>query len=235
MDLSQVLGIQPRAAASTPSPADQFLQLVSDPFHSQVQQTAVLASLATSLAISGVVAVLFCFARPYNAIVYAPRLKHADEKHAPPPLGKSPWAWFGPVWRTTEQELVDKVGLDATIFIRFTKMCRNIFLVLSVMGCGILIPVNVIGGKQFNGVGNISSFMKMTPQFMIGSIYWALVACSWVIDIVVCFFLYINYRAVTRLRREYFESADYQNSLHARTLMVCFETTMSKLENAHAM
>jgi hypothetical protein len=88
------------------------------------------------------------------------------------------------------------------------------------MGCAILIPVNVVGGKQFSGVAGISNFMKMTPQFMIGPIYWALVACSWVIDIVVCFFLWTNYRAVTRLRRQYFESTEYQNSLHARTLMV---------------
>lgn len=60
----------------------------------------------------------------------------------------------------------------------------------------------------------------MTPQFMAGQIFWAMVACAWMIDIVVCLFLWWNYRAVARLRREYFESKDYQNSLHARTLMI---------------
>ena len=55
---------------------------------------------------------------------------------------------------------------------------------------------------------------------MAGQVFWAMVACAWLIDIVVCLFLWWNYRAVTRLRREYFESKDYQNSLHSRTLMI---------------
>jgi len=38
--------------------------------------------------------------------------------------------------------------------------------------------------------------------------------------LVSCFWLWINYRSVTRLRREYFESHEYQTSLHSRTLMV---------------
>jgi hypothetical protein len=123
------------------------------------------------------------------------------------------------VVKEKEKTLVEKVGLEAAIFLRFTYMCRNIFLVLSLVGCIILIPVNVVGGRQF-APKDISVLVRMTPQFMIGQIYWALVVCAWIIDIVVCVFLWINYRAVTRLRREYFASAVYQTSLHARTLMV---------------
>jgi hypothetical protein len=185
----------------------------------QVQQTAFLASLGTSLGISAVIVLLFCFIRPYNATVYAPKLKHTDEKRAPLAIGKSPWAWLIVVIKEKEESLVEKVGLDAAIFIRFTHMCRNIFLVLSLVGCCVLIPVNVVGGKQFATKGT-PILTRMTPQFMIGQIYWALVACAWIIDIVVCVFLWMNYRVITRLRCEYFESADYQNSLRARTLMV---------------
>jgi hypothetical protein len=167
-----------------------------------------------------IIALLFCFLRPFNATVYAPRLKHADEKHMPPPIGRSPWAWFSVVLKERENAMIEKVGMDAAIFIRFTHMCRNIFLVLSVIGCGILIPVNVVvGGNQF-ALKSTPSLAKMTPQFMIGRVYWALVACAWLIDMVVCFFLWRNYRAITGLRRAYFESADYQNSLSSRTLMV---------------
>lgn len=169
---------------------------------------------------TALIALLFCILRPFNATVYAPRLKHADQKHAPPPIGKSPWAWFSVVLKEKENAMIEKVGLDAAIFIRFTHMCRNIFLVLSVIGCGILLPVNIIvGGNQF-AVEGTPVLSKMTPQFMIGQVYWALIACAWLIDIVICFFLWRNYRAITRLRRDYFESADYQNSLSSRTLMV---------------
>lgn len=132
---------------------------------------------------------------------------------------RSAWAWLTFVVKEKEKPLIEKVGLDAAIFLRFIYMCRDIFLVLSLVGCGILIPVNVVGGRQFVPKQTTVLF-RMTPQFMIGQIYWALVVCAWIIDIVVCAFLWTNYRVVTRLRREYFASAVYQTSLHARTLMV---------------
>ncbi|RDI88605.1 hypothetical protein Vi05172_g1264 [Venturia inaequalis] len=219
MDSSPVLAVlRPRA---TETPSDTLLKLLSDPFHAQIQETAFLASLATSIGMTFAIALLFCFLRPLNTTVYAPRLKHADSKHAPPPIAKTPWAWLSVVMKEKEKAMIEKVGLDGAIFIRFTHMCRNIFLVLSVIGCGILLPVNIIvGGKQFAKGNTISTLSRMTPQFMIGPVFWWLVICAWLIDIVVCFFLWTNYRTITRLRREFFESADYQGSLSSRTLMV---------------
>ena len=182
-DPSQVLDILPRQQ-STSNTADEFLQLISDPFSTQVrskhqqpskpfadalqiQSDAVLASVATSFVITVVIALVFCLLRPWNTVVYAPRLRHADEKHAPPPVGKGLFAWVTPVIKTREQAVIEKVGLDAAIFLRFIKMCRNMFLVLSVIGCAILIPVNVITGnlQTFKGNSfNVSGFMKVRQQ-----------------------------------------------------------------------
>lgn len=189
--------------------------------NSQIQSDAAAASLITSLGFTALVTLLFCFVRPYNTAVYAPRLRHADEKHAPPQLSRSPWAWIIPVAKTKEQELVQKVGMDAVVFLRFTRMCRNMFLVLTIVGCAILIPINYIGGKKFFRQWNdVKGLMKLTPQYMFGEVYWAFVACAYAFDAIVCFFLWWNYRAVLRLRRQYFESPEYQSSLHSRTLMV---------------
>lgn len=115
------------------------------------------------------------------------------------------------------------IGLDATLFLRFTKMCRNLFSILTIVGCAIIIPLNVVGGNSFrNGFKDASftSFQKMSPQYIFGTPLWGFVVVAYLFDIICCFFLWWNYRAVTRLRKEYFESYDYQNSLHARTLMV---------------
>lgn len=100
-------------------------------------------------------------------------------------------------------------------------MVRNIFLVLSVFGCGILIPVNVVGGSAFyEQWDNIATLMKFTPQYIFGRKFWAFVVCSYLFQGTVCFFLWWNYRAVYRLKRAYFNSQDYQKSLHSRTLLV---------------
>jgi hypothetical protein len=151
--------------------------------------------------------------------VYAPKLKHADDKHAPPPLGKGILAWFTPLMKMRETDLVDKIGLDATIFLRFTRMCRNLFVVMTVFGCAIMIPANVMSGTKAvqNGANDL---IKITPEFVFGQGLWAHVACSWLFDGIIAFFLWHNYRAVAKLRRRYFESKEYQASLHARTLMV---------------
>lgn len=43
---------------------------------------------------------------------------------------------------------------------------------------------------------------------------------GYAINFVIGGFLWWNYRKVLQLRRMYFESEEYQHSLHARTLMV---------------
>jgi hypothetical protein len=173
--------------------------------------------LASSVGITVVIALCFSILRPYNSVVYAPKLKIADEKHAPPPLGKGFIAWMKPLWTTSEQDMVQLIGLDATVFMRFTRMCRNIFLVLTLVGCCILIPVNYSTSVPYDGDTWLA---RITPLNVWNNSQWALVAVAWMMNIIVCGFLWWNYKKVTQLRRQYFESPEYQQSLHARTLMV---------------
>ena len=167
-----------------------------------------------------IVTLLFSLIRPYNTVVYAPKLKHADEKHAPPTIGRGLFAWFTPVISTKEAQLIEKVGLDAVVFLRFTKMCRNIFLILSLVGCGILIPVHIFESTNYPDDSSTQrAFATMTPQYVLeGDPMWSHVACCWIFDIVIVFFLWTNYRAITRLRRQYFDSPEYLLSLHSRSI-----------------
>ena len=91
------------------------------------------ASLTTAIAFTLFLALGFSLLRPYNSIVYAPKLKIADEKHAPPPMGRGIFAWVGPLVKTNEQDLVKLIGLDATVFLRFLAMCRNIFVLIALL------------------------------------------------------------------------------------------------------
>ncbi|EEP82553.1 conserved hypothetical protein [Uncinocarpus reesii 1704] len=202
-----------------PSSADKFLELLQDPFQSAFQERAFWASLGTSLGVTLGLALLFSLFRPRNSVVYAPKLKHADRKHAPPPLGKGMFAWITPIIKTREDEILDKVGMDATVFLRFTRMCRNIFLILSLIGCAIMIPINVTGSDNFTK--GLSAFTTMTPMYVSNpKVLWGHVACAWGIDAIVAYFLWHNYRAMGRLRKRYFLSTEFQQSLHARTVMV---------------
>lgn len=181
---------------------------------------AVWASLATSASLAIILALLFSLFRPRHSVVYAPKVKHADRKHTPPPVGKGLFAWVKPVLSTREEQLIGCVGLDAAIFLRFTKMCRNIFILLSIIGCGVMIPVNITQSDS-TSKGDLSIFSTMTPLNVTANAIWSQVICAWTFDIIIAYFLWRNYKAVRALRRSYFESSEYQRSLHARTLMVC--------------
>jgi len=197
--------------------AKELLKLLEDPFQAQLAQTSIYASFGTSIGFTALLAIGFSLLRPYNSVVYAPKLKIADEKHAPPPMGKGMFAWVGPILTTKEQELVTLIGLDATVFLRVLRMCRNLFLSLSVVGCAILIPTNLAKGT-FTGPVNIIT--KVSPINTFGQANWAITICAWLFNIVLAGFLWWNYRAVLKLRRQYYESSEYQASLHARTLML---------------
>jgi calcium permeable stress-gated cation channel len=149
--------------------------------------------------------------------VYAPKLKHADEKHAPPPIGKGLFAWVKPLWSTSEKDVIAHAGLDAAVFLRFTRMCRNIFCVLAIFGCAIVIPIN---WTQNSGNDSQKWFKRITPLEVWNSAQWVQVVFAYLVNATICGFLWWNYRKVLQLRRGYFDSEEYQYSLHARTLMV---------------
>ncbi|EHK49269.1 uncharacterized protein TrAtP1_000104 [Trichoderma atroviride] len=211
-----------RARDDNETPAEELLNLLKDPFSGTLASASVYSALGTSLGFTAIVALLFSFLRPYNQAVYAPKLKHADEKHAPPPLGKKPWSWVLPLMSTHEEKLMQQIGMDATIFLRVMRMCRNIFVILAVVGVSVLIPVHYkMSTPDSNTVQDSTSWiLQITPLNVWGRPLWVQVVIAWVFDIVVCFFLWWNYRRITQLRRKYFESEDYQNSLHSRTLML---------------
>ncbi len=180
------------------------------------------------MAVMILITLAFSLMRPRNNIVYAPKVKYADEKHAPPKIGKGLFDWVAPVTKAKESLLVEKTGLDAAIFLRFTRMLRNLFLALSVLGIAVLLPANVVGTNKgyvnpTNFKGGQSYFVMTTPQYpdpKHRGALWVHVASAWVVDLVVAFFLWRNYVSVVRLRRQYFDSADYLMSLHSRTLLV---------------
>ncbi|KAL1987919.1 hypothetical protein VTN96DRAFT_1903 [Rasamsonia emersonii] len=202
-----------------PSPTDQFLRLIQNPFKTEFQVNAFWASLATSIGLSLFLTLLFSIFRPHHTVVYAPKLKHADQKHAPPPVGRGIFSWIKPVVNTQEEDLVDRIGLDATLFLRFARMLRNMFLALSLIGCAVLIPINISQSSGAVAQG-FSAFSTMTPLYVTTEAIWSQVICAWAFDAIVIFFLWQNYRALLRLRRRYFQTPEYQMSLHARTLMV---------------
>lgn len=116
--------------------------------------------------------------------------------------------------------LVPLIGMDATVFLRFVRMCRNMFLTLCVTGVGILLPVNVSKWNAYEGKKDDDWVIGITPLQTYAPAIWSQVIIAWCFNFIIMGFLWFNYRKVLQLRRKYFETEDYQKSLHSRTLMV---------------
>ncbi|RSL91294.1 hypothetical protein CEP52_014305 [Fusarium oligoseptatum] len=185
-------------------PGQELLELLKNPYNDQLQAASMYSALAISLPVTIFIAFCFSLLRPYHQAIYAPKMKHADEKHAPPPIGKAPWSWITTLWNTKEEQLVYLIGMDATIFLRFVRMCRNMFLTLCLTGVGILLPVHVSHWTKIGDDNGNTWVSKITPLHVWGKAIWAQVVIAWAFNIIIAIYLWVNYRKVLQLRRKYF-------------------------------
>lgn len=121
---------------------------------------------------------------------------------------------------TKEPVLVDKIGLDAAIFLRFLRMMRLLFTVIALLTCAVLMPVNV----TFN-LKNVKSEDRDVLSFLTirdvsGDILFVHVAMTYIITFAVLGFVWLNWRQVVLLRKQWFRSPEYVQSFYARTLMI---------------
>jgi hypothetical protein len=141
------------------STGDQVLQLFSDPFKTEIQSSSIVTAFTLYLGLALGLTVLFSLVRPRHRLVYAPKTKHADQAHAPPPIGSGILSWIKPVTSAKESDLMGRIGLDAVLFVRFTRMLRNIFLAFGVVGLAIMLPVNVTQTRSSNA--NVGALLYM--------------------------------------------------------------------------
>jgi len=127
-----------------------------------------------------------------------------------------------PVWSCPDGELVDKIGLDAVIFIRFVRMCRHVFIIMAVVGCGALIPVNIISTNRSQAQDQPPPD-KISLLSMAGVVdfnwLWAHVGATWLFSLILIFAMFHGYRTFLKFRIQYFESESYQENMASRTLM----------------
>ncbi|OLL26254.1 hypothetical protein NEOLI_000303, partial [Neolecta irregularis DAH-3] len=182
--------------------------------------TAIAASWGASILIF----LLFCFLRPRHNVVYAPKLKLEDnEEKAPPKAGTGFFDWVKPVWSYQEDDLYHKIGVDSLVFLRFHRMMRITFFLFAALGCFVVIPMNIginLGTAVGRSKRNKDPLSLCSIQTVSGNLLWIYILFAWLFIALFLWILYVNYQGIIRLRTKYFQSSEYQNSLHSRTLLV---------------
>lgn len=128
------------------------------------------------------------------------------------------FGWLGPVLNTTDEEILDNIGLDAVVFLRFIRTCLIICVALSLFGASVLMPVYATADNSAasnstvlaNGtvVGNntgaeglrVISLSNVPEQ---DSRLWATVVGEYLVAVLVVYMMTIDYAYYARLRRKY--------------------------------
>lgn len=125
--------------------------------------------------------------------------------------------WVGSMMQIKEALLLRQVGLDATIFLRYTRMLRNLFTVLAFKAAAVLIPANVHTADPTLSTA-VPFFLKISPQYLNGApSLWGYVVVTYLVNGVVCVFLWYNYWAVVRMKTEYYQNLDPHTCVEVRT------------------
>lgn len=77
------------------------------------------------------------------------------------------FSWVRPLMTIKEPQMVDMIGLDGVVFLRFLRMTRWMCTVIAILACGILIPVNLIYNSKHAGLGR-NVFYELTLIYVKG-------------------------------------------------------------------
>jgi len=203
---------------------------MSQPFTNIIQQeqqklnTVVPSAVGSNCLLWTVVSLVtilaFNLLRPRNKIVYEPKVKYHVGDKPPPQISDGFFSWLPPLIHTKEPELLDKVGLDSTTFLRFLRMMRWMFTAITLLGCVMLIPTNVTYNMANVAAKDRDALSILTIRDVQGPVLFVHVAATYLFTIFVMVLVWVNWKQMVRLRQEWFASDEYQLSFYARTLMV---------------
>jgi hypothetical protein len=76
-------------------------------------------------------------------MVYQPKVKYYVGNKQPPQITNGMFSWIPPLIHSKEPYLLEKIGLDAVVFLRFLRLLRYLFFFIAFLTSAVLIPINV--------------------------------------------------------------------------------------------
>ncbi|KAG0085312.1 hypothetical protein BGZ93_000744 [Podila epicladia] len=133
---------------------------IKDDATQQLEANASISAFTSALLFNACVGlaifVVFCIVRHWNRKIYQPRTYLVPAEVRSPVLPMGIFSWVTSSFRVTDNELLDRIGLDAYMYLRFLRMSAMLFGGFTLIAIPILIPINVINGIGGNGLGDMT-------------------------------------------------------------------------------
>ncbi|KDN47923.1 hypothetical protein RSAG8_03343, partial [Rhizoctonia solani AG-8 WAC10335] len=170
---------------------------------SAVAPTAVGSNLALWSTVSIVTVLAFNILRPRNRVIYEPKAKYHEGDKSPPKINSGFFSWVSPLINIKEQELVEKIGLDAVTFL--------------LAGIGVFDYVYNLKNVDASDRNPLS---MLTVENIHERALYVHVAGAYVITLIILGSIWWHWREMVKLRLQWFRSDEYLQSFYARTLMI---------------
>ena len=133
---------------------------------------------------------------------------------------------------TPDAELIQRSGLDAYFFLRYLRMLLKIFIPLACLLLPVLIPVNLVGGRDKSLINPNSDSDKRyavsgLDRLAWGNVkpenthrYWAHLIMAVIVIVYMCFTFFYELKVYIRMRQAYMTSPQHRLRASATTVLV---------------
>lgn len=188
------------------------------------------ASLVMLFTIMGCVLLVFmsCFYHNQKTSpLFASPRRNRLPKLVPPPLPvDGTFSWIKVCFYMSDEEIINRVGFDSLIFIRFHRLSLRCIVQMSLFSFTVLLPLNFTGGGHANAsdlkgyVGSLlfTDFLRFSMANVTGGSprLWVHCAAAYLLSGIVMRELVIEYNAFNNIRHRYMLSKEP----HLRTVLV---------------
>lgn len=161
-----------------------------------------------------------------SPLFISPR-RHRLPKLVPPPLPvDGTFSWVKVCFYISDEEIINRVGFDSLIFLRFHRLALRCIVKMSVFSFFVLLPINFTGGGHLNGadlkgyVGSLlfTDFLRFTMANVTGGSprLWVHCLAAYLLSAIVMRELVVEYNAFHSIRHRYLLSKEP----HLRTVLV---------------
>jgi calcium permeable stress-gated cation channel len=151
--------------------------------------------------------------------IFQPKIKYHAGGKSPPKISSSFFGWIPPVARTPETQLVKILTLDAVAFLRFIRLLRGLFVSITMVSCGVLIPFDMRYNLKYVPGTDRDQLSFLTIRDVKGGWLYLHIGMTYGITGLVCGFIWFHWGKMVKLKRAWFRSPEYSQSFYARTLI----------------
>ncbi len=142
-----------------------------------------------------------------------------EKQRAEAPSGL--FSWISAVFQTSDRVILQKSGLDAFFFLRYLRTLLKIFVPLSLIVVPILVPLNLVHGKNApGGVQGLDRLSWANVGLEHTSFYWAHLIMALTVAIFVCYTITTELTEYIRIRQAYLASPQHRLQAFANAILV---------------